>query len=266
MPLGDRQEGFEEGPAHGLGKGEVGPPVAGAEVVVEDAADAARLAPVADQEIVVGPCLEAWIIGGVVRVAGGFRAVWKKAVSARDLDHRVQVGAAAEPPGGRRPEEPGVHVHRRERRAHMRDQADARWPRSAGRRPGPGISRRAVRVRCAGPARAAMHGGDVDPDLLEEPAPRRTDITPPPASSPPCRRAGSRLPRTGPAAGRQSAQRPGNPPAPRRRRRPSHGATRTRSCRPRLLRLGRSSPPPCDLPTKSSARSLSSPLSSLKCR
>src|SRR3546814_14977448 len=63
----DRQEGA----ADVLGEGEVGLPVAALEVVVDDAADAARLAAVGAEEVFVAPLLEARQVVGVVAVAGG---------------------------------------------------------------------------------------------------------------------------------------------------------------------------------------------------
>ena len=63
-----------------------------AEIVVEDAADPARLVPVADQEILVRPGLEARIIAGIVRVAGRLQRGMEGGGVGRILDHRVEVG------------------------------------------------------------------------------------------------------------------------------------------------------------------------------
>src|SRR5262249_61674318 len=66
----DLRVDVEERLAHRLGEGEVALEVAGAELVVEDAADAARLAPVRQEEVLVAPGLEPRIplrIEGVAR-------------------------------------------------------------------------------------------------------------------------------------------------------------------------------------------------------
>ena len=58
--------------SHRLGEGEIPLPVAGVQPVVEDAAHAARLAAVRQEEVLVAPLLEARVIGGVEAVAGRF--------------------------------------------------------------------------------------------------------------------------------------------------------------------------------------------------
>jgi hypothetical protein len=62
---------IEKRQAHVAGEGEVGLPVAAVQIVEEDTADAARLAPVLDEEVLVAPGLEARMVVRVVAVAGG---------------------------------------------------------------------------------------------------------------------------------------------------------------------------------------------------
>ncbi|KAF1853478.1 hypothetical protein Lal_00013840 [Lupinus albus] len=153
----------EEGGADIAGEGEISLPVARLEVVEEDAADAARLAPVRQEEIAVAPLLVARVIVRVVAVAGGAQAGVEVGGVPLVLHHRRQVGAAAEPALGRH-DVAGVHVGRRhQRRAHVRDQADARRPEFAG-------LRRTGDVGAEFRAEGAVDGRDVDPDLLEHPA------------------------------------------------------------------------------------------------
>src|SRR5688572_4371807 len=99
----DRQERL----ADCAGEAEILVPVAGVEIVVEDAAEAARLLAVRQVEILVAPLLVARIVAGVGVVAralergveiGGILAV-------RLREHRRQVGAAAEPALAGRSEE-----------------------------------------------------------------------------------------------------------------------------------------------------------------
>ena len=61
----------EEGEPDVAGEGEVGLPVAAVEPVVEDAADAAHLVPVLEEEVLVAPFLVAVVVGDRVAVAGG---------------------------------------------------------------------------------------------------------------------------------------------------------------------------------------------------
>ena len=56
--FGHRHEGGQESRADILGKGKIRLPVAGVQVVVEDAAHAPRPAPVGNEEVLVGPGLE----------------------------------------------------------------------------------------------------------------------------------------------------------------------------------------------------------------
>ena len=83
-------------------------------------------------------------------------------LGAPPVQHRRQVGAAAEPRLGG-DDEAGVHVHGRHMRiAQVRDQRNAR-------RPEPGIVGRARNLRAEFGRELAMHGGTVHADLLEQP-------------------------------------------------------------------------------------------------
>ena len=124
----DARIDFEEGGADVAGEGEVGVPVAGVEIVVEDAADAARLVAVLEEEILVAPFLEARVVGGVVAGAGGLERGVEIGGIQRLGKHRRQVGAAAEP-ADRCDDMAGVHMHgRHQRRLHVGDEADAACP------------------------------------------------------------------------------------------------------------------------------------------
>src|SRR3546814_14708729 len=72
-------------------------PVAAVEVVVENAADAACLAAVGNEEVLVAPLLEARVEVGGVAVAG----VLQGGVEVRRVllarIHRIEIGAASEP-------------------------------------------------------------------------------------------------------------------------------------------------------------------------
>src|SRR4029078_4798759 len=61
------REAGDEGVADGADEGEALGEAAFGEVVEEDAADAARLAPVLEEEVVVAPALEARVLGGTER-------------------------------------------------------------------------------------------------------------------------------------------------------------------------------------------------------
>ena len=67
--------------AHILGEGEVGLPVTAVDIIIENPADAARLVPVRQEEILVAPFLELRIVLGVVLIAGFPNARWKASVS-----------------------------------------------------------------------------------------------------------------------------------------------------------------------------------------
>ena len=145
-------------------KAKSGVGVAGEVVVEEDAAGAARLVAVRQEEVAVAPGLERGIIFRVVPVAGGLeRGVEIGRVRhrlGRLRPHRRQVAAAAEP-ALRGHQHPRVEMRRRHARAaHVRDQADAAGPEARVLR---GAGDLAAELR----AELAPHGGDVHADLLE---------------------------------------------------------------------------------------------------
>src|SRR5690606_10355694 len=75
-PANDAREDVEEGEPNVAGEGEIGRPVAAVQIVVEDAADPARLVAVLEMEILVAPRLVARVVGRVVDIARGLeRAV-----------------------------------------------------------------------------------------------------------------------------------------------------------------------------------------------
>ena len=130
------------------------------EMVVENAADAARDAAVGKPEIFVGPFRKARIESRVVGGAGGAQPGVERLGVLLVGDRRVEVGAAAEP-APRRGQEARVHVHRGDVRVgHVRDEADAG-------------GEEARVVLGAGDAlgelgrERAADGRDVDPDFLE---------------------------------------------------------------------------------------------------
>ena len=138
------------------------------EPVEEDAADAAHLVAVLQEEILVAPFLVAVIVGDRVAGAGGVhRGVEidrvRVGLGAPAVEHRRQVGAAAEPlPAGH--DHARVHVDGRHMRIpRMGDQRDAARP-------------EARVVLGAGDLLAefgrefAVDGRDVDADLLEDAA------------------------------------------------------------------------------------------------
>src|SRR5205807_1024446 len=136
--------------------------VAIGEVIEEDAADAARLAAVAQLKIFVAPALETRVAVGAEgrqRVAAGgmeMAGIVFEAIAGRE------VHAAAEPPGRRRGEEAHVHVHRRAIRiARVQHERHAhRVVRLAGElRP---------RRRRRGRQAAALHAREVDAAALED--------------------------------------------------------------------------------------------------
>src|SRR5690606_37807350 len=115
------------------GKGKVGVPVARVVVVVEDAADAARLLAVRQVEVLVAPLAIAVVIGDRVGGAGLLHgAVEVDAVrillGAAAVEYRGESGAAAEPPlAGHH--HARVHVHGGDVRVpRMRDEGDAGGP------------------------------------------------------------------------------------------------------------------------------------------
>ena len=101
MAAHQRRVDRDEGLADRAGEGEVGLEVAAVVIVVEDAADAARLVAVLQEEILVAPFLEAGIVGGVGGVAGRLERAVEVTCVGLDREDRRQVGAAAEPEIGR---------------------------------------------------------------------------------------------------------------------------------------------------------------------
>ncbi len=73
MPPEEARIDVEEGEADRADKGEVGLEVGRGEVVEEDAADAAPLAPVRQVEVLVAPSLKARVIAGIGTVASGLQ-------------------------------------------------------------------------------------------------------------------------------------------------------------------------------------------------
>ena len=104
----------KEGAPHVLGEGEVLLPFARVEVVIEDAADAARLVAVRQEEILVAPFPELLIVGHLVGVAGALHGGMEidrvgVVLHPQAVQHRGEVSAAAEPCLGGH-DEAGVHV------------------------------------------------------------------------------------------------------------------------------------------------------------
>ncbi len=163
----DARVDVEEGFAHRPGEREVGLRIAGPDIVVEDAADAARFLAVRQVEILVAPGLEFLVRRDAgMGVAGGLeRAVEGRAVGivlgAPPVEHRGEVGAAAEP-GFCGDDEAGVHVHRR----HVRI-TQVRDHRHAGR-PEPRILGGAWNLRAEFRRELAKHRRAVHADLLEQ--------------------------------------------------------------------------------------------------
>ena len=151
-------------------------------VVEEDAAGAARLVAMRQEEVAVAPGLERGIVTRVVPVAGGLERGVEVGRVLRRLrrfgPHRRQVAAAAEPAFGG-DQHPRVEMRRRHARAaHMRDQADAAGPEPR------------VLLGARGSARGTP--GLNSPQTVEtftptfsNTRPRITLMTPPPPSDPP---------------------------------------------------------------------------------
>src|SRR3546814_634779 len=100
---------LQEGAADVLSEGEVALPVAAVEVVVENAADAACLAAVGNEEVLVAPLLEARVEVGGVAVAGVLQGGVEVRRVLLDRIHRIEIGAAAEPRLGG-DDVAGIHV------------------------------------------------------------------------------------------------------------------------------------------------------------
>src|ERR1700691_1178916 len=155
--------------AHAAGEGEIVVPLAAVEIVEEDAADAATLVPVFQEEIFVAPLLEARVIAGIVRRAGRFERGVKILGVGGFGEYRSQIGAAAEPPLGGA-QMPRVHVRgRHQRRARMRDQRNSARPEAR-------ILRRAGNLAAELGRELAPHRRDVDADLLEHAAMHERDF------------------------------------------------------------------------------------------
>ena len=138
-------------------------------MVVEDAADPARLLAVRQIEVFVAPGLVLVVVGdGVVSAAGRLHRRMKGdrvgiVLGAAAVQHRRQVRAAAEP-RFRRHDEARVHVHGRHMRiAHVGDD------RNAGR-PEARVFGCARHLRAKLRRELAMHGRAVHADLLEQPS------------------------------------------------------------------------------------------------
>ena len=177
-----------------LGEGEIGLPVAGIEIVVEDAADAARLVAVVEEEILVAPGL----VAGRSRRRGGRRRRPSSRRGRRWCPDRPACGAGRAPASGRRRrrttpaghDHAGVHVDGRHVRVPGGLSARCRRPRSAGpprRRESP----------CGTPPKMAVDGRDVDADLLEDPAVEHRMTPPPPSRRGSLRSQGVRTKRPG---------------------------------------------------------------------
>src|SRR5215218_8548932 len=125
---------LEEGLAHMAGEGEVLVRVSGPMVVVEDAADAARLVAVLEEEVLVAPLL-VLLVGAFRRMGltGFFHGLVESdgvriTLSPPTVEHGCEIRSATEP-GLRSHHETGVHVHRWNIRVPwVRDERDAAGP------------------------------------------------------------------------------------------------------------------------------------------
>ena len=149
------------------GEGEIRRRVAGEMVVEEDAAGAARLVAVRQEEVAVAPRLERPDSRpGRAGRRRRWNAAWKSAASASASGASSRIGVRSPPP----PNQPLVVTSMRVLKCaagtrgllHVRDQADAAGPEAR-------ILRRAGDLRAELRAELAPHGGDVDADLLEHP-------------------------------------------------------------------------------------------------
>src|SRR6266852_443325 len=132
VPADQHRVDGEEGFADIVGEGEVALPAAAVaaavEIVEEDAADAARLVAVLEEEILIAPFLEALVVVGIVRIARGLERGMKITRIGFVREHRGEIGAAAEPSFAG-DDMARVHVHGgNQRRGHMGDQRDAARP------------------------------------------------------------------------------------------------------------------------------------------
>ncbi len=137
--------------------------------VEEDAADAARLVAVRQEEILVAPGLELRVVGdGRVLLAGELHGLVEGerigiVLRAAPVEHRRQVGAAAEPPA-RGHHHARVHVHGRHVGiVRVRDQRNAARPEAR-------VLLGARHLLAELGRELAVDGRDVDADLLEDAA------------------------------------------------------------------------------------------------
>ena len=139
------------------------------QIIVEDAANTTRPAPMGDEEVFIGPSLEAVVIGRIMRVAGAFHLAVKMSRVLGVFDAGVQIRPAAEPRGARGPEHAGVHMDGRGMRVdHMRHQRDARGPEPRIRLHPRHAARGHGLLRAC--AQGAMHFGPVDANLFKDAA------------------------------------------------------------------------------------------------
>ena len=161
-----RHEGRQKGVADSAGKGEIGLPIAGVQIVIEDPANPARPVAVRDEEVFIGPCLEFPVIIRGMGIAGRAQRLVEMRGVLGVFQTGVQIGSAAEPPGVGGPEHPCVQMHRRAMRVdHMGDKADPACPEARiavhPRHP----ARRHRLLRPGG--QRAVDFRDVDPDLFK---------------------------------------------------------------------------------------------------
>ena len=168
MAADEHRIDIEKGTAHVLREGEVFFPVAGIQIVVENAAGATRFVAVGQEKIFVAPFFEARIVVRVMSIAGGLVGGVKfdrvgMIVAPLPIEHRRQVAAAAEP-ALCRADLPRVHVDGGHARVvHMRDQRNAGGPEAR-------VVLRAVHLLAELFRERAMHGRDMNADLLENAA------------------------------------------------------------------------------------------------
>ena len=97
MALNQRRITAQKGPPDVLGKGKISRPIASVELVIKNAADAAWLAAMLVEEVLVAPLLKSWVVVGIMTIAGNPESVVKKRRVGRVWMARVKVTATAEP-------------------------------------------------------------------------------------------------------------------------------------------------------------------------